>query len=453
MSISIPQETNYASIEKAKVVYRYRTLQPLASVVLQTNAPVSAQFELPPIVYNLAKSRLEFNIVQPAGGEGLYNVIQGQSLAPLLSCSVITENGVSLVDSSLSLQPFSKAVLPILTSDSDFNQMNPLASVGTTGFSKANSAVSAMDANSPLGVVYKPTVGSNPLVVNFSDIENARVGAINTAQTTAYSIPLNMIKHSILSMPQDLYFGGLKLTLTFNFDATNNYCFTAGDLNFNGATPLEAGAGSITGLSLRLAQEDNPEVSALLVQKVNSSGLKLAFPQVVESKWTTDASASASNVVHLNISRGSKFLRAYSTQMTNIGTPAGAGRSAFWNNNNNASGLWTTVRDSVNNKYLQDITLSPADAYKFTKDLLKGSCVQTYEQWLNSACVYVQDFSGFSGDELDGRENNDCGLSLTQAVDYQVDWTKATQSQYHFIWCVCQKVLDIKAGTVNVSVM
>ena len=453
MSISIPNETNYATVEKAKVAYRYRTLQPLASVVLQANAPVSAQFELPPIVYNLSKTLLEFNIIQPAPGVGVYNVIQGQSLSPLLSCSVITENGVSLVDSSLSIQPFTKAVLPLLTTGEELKQMNFLASVGTPGFSKANCASATKTANTPLGIVYAPTSGSNDHAINFGDIENARVGSANAITTTSYSIPLSMIKHSILSMPQDLYMGGLKLTLTFNFDATNNYCLTVGDLDFDSATALVAGTATIANLALRLAQEDNPEVSSLIVQKVNSSGLKLAFPQVVESKWTTDGSASASNVVHLNVSRGGKFLRAYSTQMTNYGTPVGAVRSSFWNNNNNASGLWTTVRDSINNKYLQDVSLSPQDAYKFIKDTLKNGCVQTYEQWLNSACVYVQDFSGYSGVELAGKENADCGLSLAQPVDYQVDWTKASQQQYHFIWCVCQKVLDIRAGAVNVSVM
>lgn len=77
MSISIPQETNYSSVEKSKCQYRYRTLLPLASVNLQSNAPVSGSFELPSIVYNLSKSRLEFSITQAQAGAGALNVIQG----------------------------------------------------------------------------------------------------------------------------------------------------------------------------------------------------------------------------------------------------------------------------------------------------------------------------------------------------------------------------------------
>lgn len=334
-----------------------------------------------------------------------------------------------------------------------------MAGLGHSGFSHSESPVGAITGGSPIGKVYKSSAGgTDNLNLNYNDIEGLRASAANTAMITTYSIPLSMFKHSVLLLPQDLYLGGLKLTITVNFSAINDYCFIAGDANFNNATaltsPTPGGVGSVSlsGLQLRLAVEDNNEIAQLLVQKVASSGLKLAIPSIVESKWSTDASNYSSNVVHLNVSRGQKLLRCYSTQMTHNGTPT-ARLCTFWNNNNTLNALWTSCRDSINNRYLQDSALANYDAYKFMKDSLSDTCIQNYNQWATSACVYMQDFSGYKSAELSGRENNDAGLSLLQPIDYTVEFSKATQAQFFFVWCITQKVLDIKAGSVNVSVM
>lgn len=444
--IVIPKELDYREKVMTVPKYKIRVINPVNAVTLSQTTEVTAEFTFPSnVVMNFDSSRLDFELTLAAQGATKFSAIHLAGNPMIKGLSVVTERGKTLVDMS-NVQAFSRMVLPYTTRASKWKNM-PGSYYSTSGFGRADQLYDNVASGE--SIAYDGSFETNS--ISYDQIQEYEFSAANTANAIHFSIPFSQFKHTLLANPTDLYFCGEYLTLRIIFAETNSYCLktdTADSAGFAAGVVPTAGTSFSVAPTIRLALQNNPEISSAVINRVMREGLAISIPWVHEFKATTDTSTSyINNQMKFNLGRGNSLLRVYSALVRNGTYPV------RWNINNSSEVSWSGVRSAVNSQYESDSVLNTDDVWELLHDtLLKDSIIwnpKTYQQH----CVYISDFSGLSGVALADAVNVASGVSLAVPLDYQVEFVKAGTAMTFYSFGITSKTLRLTPAGVEISLL
>jgi len=471
---SIVEQFDYSQVAVPSASYRMRNVVPDAPVVGNLASTFESSFTLPRMnVFNLARSELVFTLQALTSAEDKKAVVGDIGVLPFDRFQIRTERGLILADynyvRSLSrLRPLFKNYDSLMAHSTVYPTpaaaTNAVGSYGaqdgTTRLEPAGRLIlsdTASAAAKASGNGYKGYAGATldfekafgtyrQFVV--SDASNA---AASTHINVDYRIPLSEF-FGITELDKDLYFASEALIITFTHSPINRIFFQGSDSDGTTelATAIAAGNDYCRNVSLQLAIQSNNMLANNIISRVNTEGLSISYPMVWVQRRITDNTATHTELMRLNISKGKYLQRA----VYFLETDAVATGFTNTTNNHSAAGVgarWTGVRTSVNSVWESDKVLTTLEAYNLNKNHLENSMVVSKRGWDRVGAYMVDYTSAKSPDEFNRRVQDATGLNLMEPVDLNTEWTKTSgvgsiMNVYTAVWC--QKDIRLTAAGV-----
>jgi hypothetical protein len=440
---------------------------------LSTSSQIPVTINIPPEVFNLSQSYLQYTVVIPQGQANTYTWYALQALREISHIQYYSSNNQWCVDID-QLQNYLDITLKKELSQDEFLSLDPM-----TGVSQSNSVVNVVPAlrNTNVLVANTPNLPANPSSLNYLEpgyfqVASAISGAGVAGQVT-YNVqfPLRLIKNSLFSVDKDLYFGATTyMRLYFGPMSKIAFSNTVNDSPSNGTktsyVPLAAATNtpSITGLQLMLARESNQDLRTMIINKVSGGGLTYMIPYVQSFK-NSNQGTSQNISIQLDQGNGRTLMKVYhapynSTEdldtMYDHANTANVAGANFGSSATNQKIF--TYYTTLNSKRIQDLTLDctnngPFTDYMSHRRQLRGSILANLnvyqynwfhcDDWSDFGPRYDQDNKG---ELISGVPMNVAPLTWA----FQALTTRNIILQ-HYTWFVFIKKLSIAPGQVIVD--
>lgn len=441
--LAVAKELDYSNPPNLASRYRVHTINPVAAPVLALNSTSECTFQIPPVVHNLSKSRLEFDITVAAQTKWGFIHLPG----PIHALQLQTQSGITLCD-IVDFRSYVKGVVPytikydewrsdLPSSQQPVNLLARVDFIGDGAFAK--------------GEQESHNIGSGGAVENQAQKWDAycvarTAGVDATAFTINYSIELGRIPHTIFSQEADLYLANEQLVMRVVFSPTVEFTFQANDGALAGAAAATV-VSTIANVALRLAYQDNSEVAALVKQKVLTSGLEFNIQYPWLRSETSDANTSYSRQwSNLNMSLGSNLLAVYTVPCRQTGV------AVRYNNNSLGAAIVDNFRNFIDNLPLQDANRTELQYWQDILHYIEGSII-TNHRYFQQNLSFVQNFTSMKLTEL-AKKTPESGISLASSRTYEINFpTKVNAAVQVFNWFICSRKLRIGPGGVSLLSM
>ena len=461
MSI-ISQELDYQKRNFSHPTYTYTKLTQQTggqTITPQAASNVESIFELPPKVFNLSKSILSFTFTPPAPGANTFNKYFCDSICEIQQIQVYTRTGIFIADINYAnnytnaISRHETKLEDIISNDKPHNTYGgyleglfPSNLGGQSINSEAIIRPAAGDANNTVA-------GAG--FTSFLEPAYAVVGSTNGANPVIERrIALKNFKNSLLSVNNDLYFGGEILYLKIIWAPTTKVYYKTTNADNDNTDHAIATTGTITKLSLYLAIEANPVLENELKMKVASpEGLNILLPYVYVNKINlglVGANGSHNLQVRYNRGNGSKLTKIYWAPYNNTESSYSA-----YDHNNLAMAKVVSFNTSINNTRTSQFEYRCAEGedWMVKKEKLKGSCILSSNEYYHNF-TWIEDFtdhnSFVSKPTFPDESTFIDGLDLSTEIIYQVNATVANVALNHYVWAVCQRNLIVNSSGISV---
>jgi len=441
MSITAP-ELDYSKYTFSHGSYRFHQLTQETggtTVTVTTAGGQESIFQCPPKAYNYSKAVLRFTATPTSAGANNYNWMY--LCIPFREIQFYGQNGPRIVDLQHAHR-YWDALARQMVKLEDMLDMEPNIASGSLfeGLARTNQLTSS-------AVSTRPDYDS--AYVSYTEAQYVVVGgAAATTPVLNYQFRLGLLKDTFLGIDRDTYFDQI-MYLRFVWLPSTQLGFygTSATNPTTGAAAL-AQSVAISNLKLYMPVEQNPLIEADLKSKVSAdSGMSLLMPYVHAQKQTL-SSATQTPTVKLNRIHGQKLLKF-------IWSPYHVTESSntAYNNSCLADAKITEFYIEVNGDRTTNFNVdtSAFDDYLIKKDRLKGSCIQSADEFQFKWC-WVEDFTDNSSmtDKpfAPPQVNYIDGISLDSEVQIDVYGTTAGNNLNHYLFAVCQRELVIRSGGV-----
>lgn len=445
----ISTELDYSPVVNNHSTIVYRTVAPQGSSQVTTSITSTVgptEFIIPSSVFNLAKSRLNFNITAAAGGAGLRTNINANLLTSISRITLYDSATNALWCDISNVNNYASLVVPAGTDFVDYSTK----SFRTLSFSETSLADSQLKSvedisksNLTVGNFCGDGAAASDLALQNFYFSRRQYYTNPTVATEAFldvSIPFSAFKMSVLSSDKMMYCPS-NLILSIYWNANSNYA-NQGTSATNPTTGYVqiATAFVLKNINLTLANEANLAIVSQVINKVMSSGLSIpiAYPTVTRQS----ISASTAHSYQLNLTSG------YGQRILAIIT---APFSAAANDNNinvHNRGTLTTYNTFLNNVPILSTAFFDAiknqDFMIANRHYLKGSVIQTAGEYALGEWVHIDGFYGNKSlKDVDQHEID--GLSvLGQSSTWQIQANLSAATAYNWTSIIVgQKVLTI----------
>lgn len=473
MASDLSNELNYNAIPSQHSSIRMSRVQPLTNIPSSTGLVLSTSaqevvFELPNKVYNLSKSVLNFKLEHPGVDTATYQNLFSLGQTLIDRVSLYTREGVYLCDMPF-FNKFSRATVSALTKQDDMvgydhsrgSTTAVLADTADSGFNvfKSNAA-SGVALVAGLGAC-AARVGAGGAAIEASDSAyvnpqyqiTSALGVVGGANENmiyvSYSIPLNQIHHSLMSVNKVLYFGQSLLFRVF-FAPYTTIGFQSSALVTASLTPIALPATlNIKSPQIMLAVETNPAIIQGLVNRVQSAGLQMMIPYTYGYR-SSISGTNPSVQQRLNAGNGQRLLNMYSAVFNSNET----GPSTSNDISNVANAKVVSVQTSLDNNNLQEYIPLCAENQDYTilKGILKDSLIDSANNYKYNRLWIDSWRKGKSCDWVDNDANEMDGISLTSERIWQAQYNTADTTHSAYTWAVCQRTMTISPnGQIIVS--
>lgn len=461
----ISNELNYRPINLSKPKYTYnRIFQQSGGTQFQnTTGGTQTILEIPANTpFNLARSWLQFTYTTGASGtDTLYNYTFADFIPFFRQVQFFTKSGVKLMDLD-QFHRFAKMTQKINLKYKKFidngSNSNATTAIWTNSSCYPSNELVGVGA-AATGNIQNFRYDGTAAYYNYNEVQYLEVTAANTAVTKNVFFRFEDFPDCILGLDKDLLFNETML-LIVTWNPIANISYIAGAANLytpatNAAPPVGNNTAvsitanpNITTLELHLAIERNPEIKALLQERLNSSGLTLQ----INYPWmfiNNNTGGSQGVSIRLNGYNGSHCKRIYHSC---FGTTASLWLADYDNSNINTNTL--AIGSKVTSFYTQldgqkinfyDYNCASYDDYYAIKYLLEDTPIMNqnvhYYNW-----VWVEDFE-------DGRNssNDVIGIELNTERKWDFFGTMGgTGSINHVDFAICKKTLSIASSGVVV---
>jgi hypothetical protein len=233
-----------------------------------------------PNVFNMGEAILNYTVNIPAGAA--YVWYHRQALPGISHIQYYANNSMYILDLD-NVANYCDIVIKKETSRQDFLSLDPnLNNIG-----QSNSPVNVVPAlrNSNTTVANAPNLAANPSSVNYTEPAYFSVSNNALPVTLNVSFKLNLLKNTWFSCAKEMYCP-LTTYLKIYFGPVSKLCYysTSNASPSAGVKTSYTGAATITNLQLMLPIETNENIIALMMNKVQTSGLKFIIPYPVAFK-------------------------------------------------------------------------------------------------------------------------------------------------------------------------
>jgi hypothetical protein len=276
------------------------------------------QFKIPyNSVFNLARSKLAYQISLPAQGAGNYTWCT-QDCFNLGNQLVTFETGNGLQLLNLPEPQKYSSILGKLNQKftdyitNDFTE-KPYSNAAFASY------LNGSPAAAPANPTANPTCQNVAISVPYFETQYLTVSAANNILFDSNYAKLgNLFPNTILALDKDVYFGQNDVYLKITSTGYNQFAWmgTSATNPTTGAATLgtaPTGATGIVGIYLYLWVEQDPIIIDRIVNQFNSNGLKLTIDFPVVSKTTTNASTNQSLVIPFVPANGKYLKKVYHT--------------------------------------------------------------------------------------------------------------------------------------------
>ena len=367
----------------------------LQTITVPTGGGVESIFELPPKVFNLARSILT-NVVVPGTGAA-NNLVFLDCIPHIQQIQLYSRTGMYLCDLMYANNYTSAIMRHENLLGEVLNNDIPGDDVGFwEGLFPCNEAVTAN--------VFPPTGAASDVNYIEPAYQCLTAGYANAHPIIHYQFQLRQYKNTILSLDKDLYFGGetLYLRVVWAPSAKLGYLVTPATMT---------AAYTITNLVLLLAVEQNKILENQLMEKVKSGeGFTTICPMVYYNKINLGASSNQSIQVRYNRGHGATLKKIYVAPFANV-----ENSNTAYSRNNAAGAMVSIFNTTVNNTRTSqyDYYCANGDDWIAKKDKLKGSCILTSNEYYRN-WTWIEDFT-------DNYSLQDRKYILPQSVDNILD--------------------------------
>jgi hypothetical protein len=466
-SVVTSEEINYQQKLFSHPSYRFEVQYPntFGQTIALTTSQTPVTINVPPQVFNLSQSYINYTVTLPAAGAGNYTWICQQALAEISHIQFYAGSNMWIVDVD-NLQNYLDIVLKKELELQDFLGLDPL-----NGTSPSNSLCNNIPAlrNSNTGSTNVNNGPTNPSAVNYTEPAYFAVSGPNTAVVYDVQIPLRFIKNTAFSIDKNLYFGQTTYFKVY-FGSISKVCYVSTSNNNPSAGTKTAytGAATISAFNLMLAVETNQDLRTMTINKVASSGQSYMIPYVQAFK-NSNSGTSQNISIQLDQGNGKTLMKVYHAPYNN--------QEQFdtmydHSNNDTVAGVFNSgVNQKVlqyytqlNGQRIQNITIDctstgPYLDYMSMRRQLRGSIIQNLnvfqynwfhcDDWCNFGSKYDQENKG----ELLS------GIPLTVApltwsfvgVSLRAAGGVTANSFQWYTWFVFLKKLSMSPGTVTVE--
>lgn len=433
-----------------------------------TTSQTPVTINIPPEVFNLSQTSLNYTVTLPTGGALNYIWYALQALKEISHIQFYAGNSMWIVDLD-NLQNYLDILLKKELEQDEFLSLDPM-----TGVSQNNSLVNVIPAlrnanfngNNTLAAGF----ATNPSNVNYTEPSYFQVGALNTAVTYNVQFPLRLIKNTVFSIDKNLYFGQTTYMKIY-FGPLSKICYNS----TSAANPSAAaktsytGAATVTNLQLMLAVESNQELVSMIKGKVSSSGMSYLIPYVQAFK-TSNSGGSQNISIQLDQGNGRTLMKVYHAPYN---TQENLDTMYDHSNNDTISGTTSIAVNQkvqqyysqLNGRRLQDLTLDCTSAGPFTdymqhKRQIRGSIMSNLNVYQYN-WFHCDDFSDF-GPRYDQDNKGELVSGIPMSVA-PLTWSfvgvvmrplvanSDNNTFQHYTWFVFIKKLTMAPGQVMVQ--
>lgn len=422
MSDTVGTTLDYKLKAKSKSHYRMtRILQQTGGEdVKMTGNGTTSVFEIPPVVHNLARSHLEFDITYAGVNARVVHVYR--DVLPIQRVELLNRSGVYLMD-IVNFQQFINATSRLET---DIDTYRGAQSTGDFLY-PANSLSNLTPVLSSVG----PTGDG--------------AGAGNL--TISYRVDLGKIRNTILSLDKSIFVGEhLNLRITWSNSADMGWTSAPG-----GGDPLVTYAGnmSVSKLRLHLAQEGDEAVAREIMDK--ASQIPILIPYTWSYKTNRQGKSQALSL-RFGAGHGRTLERVYNAF---YGT-AEEKNTRYLRPLTHVDSFYTLL----NNRRMQEFDYSSADhdVYNLKRDYAKGYVAGLTRAIYEDQFCFVEDWC--NGHHNCAVNNEISGLSLTGD---EIKWDLFCQSSNiapatsggrnlnHYTFAVCQRLMTVSSAGVQIA--
>ncbi len=432
---------------------------------------------IPPEVFNLGQSILQYSPYLPQGQANTYTWMALQALREISHIQFYSGNNQWIVDID-NLQNYLDILLKKEQESDDFLSNDPMV-----GVSQSNSPVSSLPAlrNSNITNATNPNLAATNSSVNYLEpgyftVASAISGA-NQQGNMTYNVqfPLKLIKNTAFAVDKSMYFGQTTYMKIY-FGPLSKICYssTVNDNPSNGTktsyVPLNTATAGfrqavINNLQLLLAVETNQDIRTMTINKVMSGGLSYMIPYVQAFK-NSNSGGSQTVSIQLDQGNGRTLMKAYHAPYNSF-----EDQDTMYDHANSAdvAGASATTNYKVqqyytqlNGKRNQDITIDCTSAgpywdYMSHRRQLRGSILSNLNVYQYN-WFHCDDFSDF-GPRYDQDNNGELISGIPMSVA-PLTWTfngtvmralAGNNSFQHYTWFVFIKKLTMAPGQVIVD--
>ncbi len=434
---------------------------------------------IPPTVFNMAQSYLNYTVYIPPGTAGNYIWYARQALREISHIQWYAGSNMFIVDID-NLQNYLDITMKKEMDAEEFRDLSELS-----GASVNNSVVNVIPAlrNSNVAVANVANLGANPSSVNYNEPGYFDVSALNGPVAYTVQFPLRLIKNSAFSMDKNVYLGQTTYLKVYFGPMSKIAYMSTSNANPSAGTKLSyvplAGAGLPTiggpitipvnnivpiNFQLMLAVETNQDLRTVIINEVTTQGQTYNIPYVQAFKNNNQGGAQTISI-QVDQGNGQHLMKVYHAPYnsledmdvmydhSNNGTVAGAYSIAL---NQKIQQYYT----QLNGQREQDITIDCTEAGPFTdymthRKQLRGSIISNLNVYQYN-WFHCSDYTDF-GAKYDQNNGGELVAGIPMSVS-PLTWSfvgtvmrPALNNFNHYSWFVFIKRLHLSLGTVTVQ--
>jgi hypothetical protein len=400
--------------------YRYMPQYPntFGQPINLGSSQIASTVNLPPEVFNLSQSYLCFTLNLPAVANN-YIWYYTDVIAPLGHLQHYCQTNQYIVDID-NANKYLKAIkkdIPL----KELMTLDPINGISTSN-TLAN-VVPALRHSGSIGVGGIPAPSFN----NYTESSYFQCGALNTAVTLNFVVPLNLYKNTFLAFDKDVYYG---ITSYFRiyWDVISRICYTSTSNAGPSAGVLSQynlNTASITNLQLMLAIENNTKLVEE-VKAIHLKGISYVIPYA-QSYKNPNSNGTQSISIQFDVGSALTLAKVYHQVYNNAESLDTAYDCS--NNGTLVSGAANAVANQkvqqyytqINGRREQDLTLDCTFAggvfsdYMYAKRHLVGSSIESLNAFQYN-WLHVSDY-------LDSDSNSDNIIGGIPLSISPITWT------------------------------
>lgn len=450
---SLSSSIHYNDVDDALygATYHYMKLQPYVQPTLSLTSTSSMEIQLPPsVVYNLSKSRLEFDVLKPALA-GFVNVYSQGYCGFIESVQLFAGNGKELCSVN-DVGFVSKMLLPCHTSlEKLLSNSEATADAQTLAEVDKHHVIYRSDAVPGPGDIggaraIGGVAGRTPDdgAKAYTGISNyVSSNAVGRALALRVSLPLaDLLPGTILALNKDIAPGEV-WRLVIRFSASQTWGFEATDLNFAGSRQFTVSP-TISNAWVQCAIVSDEVLASRIKEKTQSEGVVLNMPQLWVERMSTNQQGHYIQNRKFNSGHGKNLIRTFYAVFNGANQANG---STNYQNYNVGSMLYSSIRTQLDQRFNQpgDLVRADGDIWMYLAPKLRGSAIQAFRE-LDQRAVFFDDWTPNACKDWNDALPAQQGLSLAQEREVGFDVNLTTANSVIVLVAQTQRPIRLGAG-------